>query len=121
VSFIIFLIAFVSSFFPEKYIYYLEKKSHNSVDFDLKQKIEQVFRIGTVISGIFLLLLYSINKLIKQNIKSRNTIYKLNFLLKDMIGYLSTTSEEEKQKYELFVDMMNISQDFHPDEKGNHI
>lgn len=44
--------------------------------------------------------------LLRKNMLKKNTIFKLSKLVKDVIGYMDVNLEEDKKKYEYFVDSM---------------
>ena len=71
-----------------------------------KKGIVIIFRylrfLFLAIAAIFYLLSY----LLKLNNRKRNTIYSLSHLLEEMITYLEKSSDEEKRKYEQYVDFL---------------
>ena len=59
--------------------------------------------LGYMFFGLALTSFY-IGYLLKKNIRSRNNIFKLNKLIKEVIEYMETSSFDEKRKYEFYVD-----------------
>jgi|GEM_PF-1717035 len=49
-------------------------------------------------------LFLTLGVLLRKNVKKRNTIYSLSKLVEEVIGYMENASEDEKRKYEYFVD-----------------
>lgn len=99
------LVITVFCFLPGEFILLIEEYE-GPLSSSEKKGIVIIFRylrfLFLAIAAIFYLLSY----LLKLNNRKRNTIYSLSQLLEEMITYLEKSSDEEKRKYEQYVDFL---------------
>lgn len=90
-------------FFPDRLISFMEANGeflneNEKMNFYIEAKfLGYMFLVFSAIS-------FYIGFLLKKNIRSRNSIFKLNKLIKEVIDYMETASDDEKRKYEFYVD-----------------
>jgi hypothetical protein len=53
---------------------------------------------------IYAIFLFIVGKIVKSNIAKRNVIFELSKLMEDVIGYMESSLQEDKKRYEHFVD-----------------
>lgn len=100
---ILFLIIGLVSFFPDQIIQFLESEGEmfsisEKEDFILSFSLLKYLFLGLSIFFGF------INYLLKLNNRKRSTIHSLSSLLEEVIDYMENSSNDEKRKYEYFVD-----------------
>ncbi|WP_282018101.1 hypothetical protein [Salegentibacter mishustinae] len=101
--FIICLAIGISLLFPNVIIDFM-----NSNGMNLSKSDKEEFLIISEFTAYFLLGLSSlfgfISYLLKLNNRKRNNIYNLSKLLEEVMSYMENSSNDEKRKYEYFVD-----------------
>lgn len=107
--FILFLIATILlvlgifCLFPEQIIDLIEDGGEKLSSSE-KKEFNLIYPIfGYILIGLSLILGF-VSVLLKKNITKRNVIFELSNLVDEVISYMSENVEEEKKKYEYFVD-----------------
>lgn len=95
---ILFFITGIILLFPEKII---ESKE---INFTLDGKVIILYCAISLI--VFSILFIIISYLLRLNNKKRNSIYSLAELLEEVMVYMRKSRDEDKVKYEQFVDLM---------------
>ena len=102
---VILFLAGIYLLFPELVISLMERYG---IEFSGVEKREYILKLPFIgyISLLMSIFLGITASLLKKNIRKRNTIYNLSKLLKDVIDYMNEDVNENKKKYEYFVDSM---------------
>lgn len=90
-------------FYPEKLISFMEANGEILTQNEKNEIYLDANFLGYMFFALALISFY-IGYLLKKNIRSRNSIFKLNKLIKEVIEYMETSSYDEKRKYEFYVD-----------------
>jgi len=100
---LIFIGVSILYFFPDKLITFMEANG----EILTQDEKNEIYLDADFLGCMFLILSFIsiyIGYLLKKNIRSRNSIFKLNKLIKEVIEYMESTSYDEKRKYEFYVD-----------------
>ena len=92
-------------FFPDQIIEQMEAEGNYFSNSDKNNMIDELnfFKYFALsLSLLFGLISY----LLKLNNRKRNSIYSLSKLLEEVMGYMESSSYDEKRKYEYFVDSL---------------
>ncbi len=102
VSFVLIIVSF-ALIFPDVAISIIEKNGE-VLSYSTRSTLIEIFPyIGYFILGLVVLFI-SISVLLKKNNRKRTIIYELTKLIDEVILYMKRNVEEEKKKYEYFVD-----------------
>lgn len=102
ISFVLIILG-VLCFFPEQFINLIESEGEQLTHFEKNEITDNFYILNYFFIG-FGILLWFVSLLLKKNNKKRNTIHSLSKLLEEIMAYMESASEEEKRKYEYFVD-----------------
>lgn len=102
---IVILILSVICFFPENLIEFLES---DGTYFSFQEKKEIIYELNIYkyfFISISALLLFT-GYILRLNNRKRNNVYSLSILLEEVMEYMENSSNDDKRKYEYFVDSL---------------
>uniref|UniRef100_UPI003A924A73 hypothetical protein n=1 Tax=Bizionia sp. TaxID=1954480 RepID=UPI003A924A73 len=102
---ILFLILGIISFFPEKLIEFMEADGANFT-FTAKANLIDLARLLMYFFIAFFIILTFTSYLLRLNNRKRDNLYSLSKLLEEVIAYMENSRDDDKRKYEQFVDLM---------------
>ncbi|MGB7786226.1 MAG: hypothetical protein WBL27_09010 [Salinimicrobium sp.] len=102
---ILFLILGLTCSFPDQVIEFLRSEGEVFSTSEKEDLISKLDFFKYMFFG-FGILFGFISYLLKLNNRKRNTIHSLSTLLEEVMNYMENSSNEEKRKYEYFVDSL---------------